>query len=368
MIKICFVVPRAYYLFNNQAKDIADKIGGAQKQTYLLSLELASINNFDVNFIVADFGQNKIEKYDNVTVYKSFNFKHNILKRFNNLFKTIKQVNADFYIFRASDLGVAIFIFFVKKYFRKKVIYMIAHDSETNFKNHKKISGFWGAFLMQKAYKIADKITAQSVQQFDLFYNNFNKKPDVIIKNIIDLENNLENYVRDKILWIGRLDKFKNPEIFLKLIDKFPNNKFVMLAPIEYNSIDYGLNLQKIIKSKSNIEYIEFVQPTEIYMLYQQAKIYVMTSEAEGFSNTMLEAIANVCPILSYKVNNDNIFDNQKIGFCANGELELFYKYFNILNNNFFETPDFKAECENYLNKNHNKTEIIENFVKLFYE
>ena len=72
--KVCFVIPRAYYLFNKNSTNEQDKVGGAQKQAYLISTELAKNSKFDVNFCVADFGQKNKEYYNNITVWKSFNF------------------------------------------------------------------------------------------------------------------------------------------------------------------------------------------------------------------------------------------------------------------------------------------------------
>jgi hypothetical protein len=74
MKKVCFVIPRAYYLFNPHAKNAEDKAGGAQKQTFLLSTELAKDPDFDVHFALADFGQADFEIIKQVKLHKSFSF------------------------------------------------------------------------------------------------------------------------------------------------------------------------------------------------------------------------------------------------------------------------------------------------------
>ena len=93
MKKVCFVIPRSYYLFNPNAENAKNKVGGAQKQAYLLSTELAKNINFDVHFILADFAQPDFERIENVSLWKSFNFNDNILKRTRKLIKTLKKVN-----------------------------------------------------------------------------------------------------------------------------------------------------------------------------------------------------------------------------------------------------------------------------------
>ncbi len=360
--KTCFVVPRAYYLFNSEIKNISDKVGGAQKQAYLLSKELVRNNSFDVHFCVADFGQNKIEKHDNVTIWKSFNFNDFIIKRIINLLKTLKKINADIYIFRAADAGVALATLYISFFLRKKNFYMLAHDDETNFKKLKKISGFLTAFTMSFTYKYADVISVQSQEQYNLFTKHRKRKPDAIVKNIITVNNEFEKS-ENYILWVGRLDKFKNSELFLKLAEKFPKENFVMIAPVVRDFIEYGNTIKKQTKSIKNLKYIDFVKPDEIEKFYLKTKIYVITSESEGFSNTMAEAMANKCPVLSYNVNPDNILKNA--GFCANGSIEKFYKYFDEFLQNSKQRKEFGKNGYKYLKNNHNTSLIIDKFIKV---
>ena len=47
-VKICFVVLKAYPLFN---PDVKSNFGGAEVDSYLLATELAKDKNFEVSFI-----------------------------------------------------------------------------------------------------------------------------------------------------------------------------------------------------------------------------------------------------------------------------------------------------------------------------
>ncbi len=360
--KICFVIPRTYYLFNQDIKNIADKVGGAQKQGYLISIKLAENKKFEIHFCVADFGQKKKETHNNITVWKSFNFNDFIIKRIIVFFKTLMKINANIYVFRAADVGVTFATLFIKFFLKKKIFYMLAHNTETNFKDLKKMSGFLAAITMPFTYKYADILTTQSQEQYDLFAKFRKRKPDAIIKNIIPVKNQIiktENY----ILWVGRLDKIKKPEMFLKLAEKFTNEKFVMIAPVVRDFIGYGNKIKKEAKAIKNLKYIDFVKPEEIENFYLNTKIYVITSDSEGFSNTMAEAMATKCPVLSYKVNPDNILKNA--GFCANGNIEKFYTSFKKLLENKKLRNKFGTNGYNYIKENHRTNIIIEKIIKL---
>jgi glycosyltransferase involved in cell wall biosynthesis len=365
MKKICFVVPRAYYLFNPTIKNYADKIGGAQKQSYLLSTELANNQEFDVHFCVADFGQPELEIVNKVKIWKSFNFNENLFIRFSKLYMTLKKIDADTYIFNASDIGVAVFTLIIKLLYRKRIVYILGADIELNFVEHKKMLGFFTAFSMLFTYKFANKIAVQSQQQYDLFLKKYNRKPNEIIKNIIEIQvpESYEN--RPNILWIGRIDKIKNPEIFIEMAGKYLEEKFLMIAPIILDDTEYGKKIQAEALKLPNLEFIDFVNPNDIDRYYKKAKIYVMTSESEGFSNTMLEAMANKCPVLSYKVNNDSIITKYNLGFCADGNLIHFYNDFEKMLDNNILLREFGENASRYLYENHMKAEIIDRFIRL---
>ncbi len=94
-IKVCFVSPFAYSLFN---PEVDLKFGGAEVQMYLVATELAKDENFNVNFVVLDVWQKKKEKHQGVEVYKAYKRGRNIL----NLIKapleqiiTLAKINPD---------------------------------------------------------------------------------------------------------------------------------------------------------------------------------------------------------------------------------------------------------------------------------
>ena len=53
-IKVCFVCPKAYPLFNETVEGV---FGGSEVDLYYLGTELAKDGDFDVSFVVADYGQ-----------------------------------------------------------------------------------------------------------------------------------------------------------------------------------------------------------------------------------------------------------------------------------------------------------------------
>jgi glycosyltransferase involved in cell wall biosynthesis len=244
---------------------------------------------------------------------------------------------------------------------------MIAADSEISKTDQIKYSGYINTFAMQFVYNYSNVITAQTKMQFEMFYKNRKRMPDAIIKNIYlnETESSIQNCEKQSILWVGRLTEIKNPEIFFDLAKKYPNEHFVMIAPVVIEKREYGMTIRKIAGKINNLQYIEYVMPSEIKLVYQKTKVYVLTSDFEGFSNAMAEAMIHKCAVLSYNVNPDNILNEYQCGFCANKNLNKFYSDFEDLLNNYELRQQFGENGAKYICENHQKDVIIESFKKL---
>ena len=364
MKKNCFVIPRTYYLFYPETSGTNVIPGGAQMQVFYLSTAIAEDKNFNVHFLLADFGQTDFEIRQNVKLHKSFKLSENIFKRIRKLFKTLRKINADIYIFRSADAGVALTVFFVKKILKKRVLYMLASDVEMSKSLQKKYSGFFTAFMMQYVYKHADILTSQTLQQAELLKKHRNRKPDAVIKNIFPEKSNSNIDFKDKqtILWVGRLTEVKKPELFLKLAGKYSDQKFVMIAPSGVNKKEYGNLIYEKGKHIKNLQIINYVKPSEIFDFYKKAKIYVITSEFEGFPNTMAEAMQAECAVLTYAVNPDNILNEYNFGFCAGKNIDKFYRDFEKLLENSELRKEFGINGKKYIAEHHKKSRVVNDF------
>ncbi|NPA68896.1 MAG: glycosyltransferase family 4 protein [Chlorobi bacterium] len=366
MKKICFVIPRAYYLFNPKISDAGDKIGGAQKQAYLLSTESARNPDFDIHFITADFGQKNFEQIKNVKLHKTFDFNENIIARSRKLASALKKINADIYIFRSASAGTATAAAYTKKILQKKVIYMLAHDTEVSEKLQRKHSGPITAKLMNFVYKNADIITSQTEFQAESF-KKFRNRQTEIIKNIFTpnkLEN-LQHADRKTILWVGRLSKTKNPELLFTLAKDFPEEQFVMIAPVVRDFKKYGEKIRQKAEKIKNLTYIKYVSPDKIDDYYTQAKIYLITSESEGFSNTAAEAMKAKTPVLSFAVNPDNILNKYKCGLFAGKNIKKLYADFEKLIKNSELRKKLGENGADYIKNHHDKEPVLKKFEEI---
>jgi len=366
MTKLCFVVPRTYIFFNENAKNSTDKVGGAQKQIYKYSKELAKQSNFDVNISVADFGQNNLEKIDGVKLWNSFSFNDNKIIGFNKLTKVLKKIDADFYLFHSADPAVYPVSFYIKKILKKKIIYMVAHDDETNHTKLKENFNFSTAISMKFAFKLFDKITVQSIFQKEQLSLNRGIKKSHILPYIFDVSKKEINYSDKKyIFWIGRGEKWKRPEIFIQMAKKYPDEQFVMVMPAEFGKEDYQRQIKKQLENIENLKFINFLKPSEVNEYFFKSKLFLLTSETEGFANTMMESMNGACPILSLKVNPDKIITSNNIGLVANNKTGTFEQYFLELLKNSELRKKMGENGRDYLLKYHQNNKVIAKFIDI---
>jgi glycosyltransferase involved in cell wall biosynthesis len=121
-------------------------------------------------------------------------------------------------------------------------------------------------------------------------------------------------------LWVSRCQPVKRPHIFLDLVEALPGSSFEMVCPCE----DMGLwdSVAKRAASLPNLRFIEKVPYHEIQSHYDAARVFVNTSEWEGWPNSFIQAGLGRTALLSLAVNPDGIFERFGLGCYAGWDFE----------------------------------------------
>lgn len=357
--KICFVSSKAYPYFNEKA----GHSGGAEHQLFYFGTNLAKRNNFEITYAVADYGQAKTEFYENVKVYNAFSFKDNKLKSFFQLIRTLRKINADLYIFRAVSPNLSPVFIILKYFLRKKIIYMIASELEVSKRKLKQAKSFFTWKSMELSYQLANLIIAQNNEQKDEFLRNRAKKRIDIVRSYFEIDEHEKPVKANDILWVGRCIELKQPEIFLSLAEKFPNEQFQMICP-KHSDAEYWKSIKKRADKISNLVFHGYVEPTEIKEYFRSAKIYVITSKSEGMPNTILEAAQYSCAILSLNINPDNLINKFNLGFFTEEKKELEVLFREMLSNNE-KLIEFQNNGIKFLKTWHKPEKVMSDFKEI---
>ena len=358
-IKICFVAPKAYPLFNPDAKNVKNPFGGSEVDLYLLAAELAKDENFEISFIVADYGQGDVETIENTKVIKSLDFDKNAISGMLRIWSAMRKADAGIYIIKTASIGVPLVAFFCRLYGRA-FVYRTAHLYECD-----------GTFL--RTNPLLGRAFNRSLKSAKLVFtqNQTDREnlqlttgvSSIFIRNGHYIER-LSDSNRDIILWAGRSDSEKRPGLFLDLAEQFPDEKFVMLCPKALNDQNYDQLIGRA-KTIKNLEFFPLVPFQKTSDYFQRTKVFVCTSQAEGFPNTYIQAWINAVPVLSLDVNPDGIFDKFGCGICCNGDFERFYESlrFMLAENKYAQLG---RNGRKYVEEYHDITKIAEEYKKLF--
>ena len=316
-MKVCFVAPKAYEIFNPQVGDYA---GGAEIDLYYLSTEFARDDNFEVSSVVADYGQSDVETIEGVTLIKSLDFQKNAINGLLRTWRALKKADADVYVMKCASAGVPLVATFCKLH-KRTFVYRLAHQFESD-----------GTYVRQ--HLIVGRLFNWSLRQADM----------VFAQNVTDVANlartagvssrvipnghrlgAVQNQNRDTILWVGRDDPVKKPDLFLEMARALPYEHFTMICQTLVKDRHYA-DLIARAGQIANLDFIRHVPFNQIDNFFRRARVFVSTAAAEGFPNTFINACKCATPILSFSVNPDDFLGKYRCGLCANGNMDSFVR------------------------------------------
>jgi len=335
-IKICFICLGVRPLFEPKDKRT---FGGAEVQLALLGKALAGFPDFEISFVVADVGQDSVETYGKIKLHKGIKMEKylSIFRRLAHpkplaLAYLMRKINPDIFIQRSASAGTGL-ICFMAHLLKKKFVYMTAHEIDCNGEFEAQNRGPKGKFF-QYGIRHADLVVTQSAEHRRMIRAHHGRE-SVVIKSMYKIppESDLQDVDKDIILWVGRVEDWKQPEVFIELASHFPKEKFVMVAPASNNQPTYYEKVKRWLESAPNVEHIHYVPFSEIDGYFRRAKVYILTSRYEGFPNTFVQAAKNKTPILSLSVNPDGMLERYGCGLFADhdpgqmkGQLEMLLK------------------------------------------
>ena len=177
------------------------------------------------------------------------------------------------------------------------------------------------------------------------------------VSNGVNLEK-LKKYIPDKIKQIntkkltfvttGRVSYQKNPELFNKIAENFPQIKFIWVGTGD---------LEDKLTSK-NIEITGWKNRDELMEILNKSDIFILPSLWEGLPISLLEAMALKKPcIVSNVIGNRDVISNENNGFVCNNLNEFIEVIKNIQDNKY----NLEKISENAFNdiKNIYNTEVM---------
>lgn len=358
-IHIAIITESAYPLFN---PSLAVPFGGAEVDLYNLAVYLAKNPRYFVTFYVGDFGQTEEpEMFQNVHLQKINMFgwhqkslKEKVLYYF-HLWKTLWKSDADIILTKMAGQLPGWGAIFFKVLKKKHHIHRLAHDRDTTFTTPASMRSRREYYLYRYGLKKADCILSQTLQQQILLKERMGVESQVI-PNGFFVSPTINGENKNTILWVGRCAPVKRPELFIELAKRLPEQKFVMIMmkPSVMETEDFKQKSKLMIaeaKKLPNLLFKDYVPFGEVQRYYNEARLYVSTSEIEGFSNAFIQACLGSTPIASLNVNPDGFISENQLGIYCDDDFEAMVDFIAKLNDK--EVTRLGSNARNYVQKHH---------------
>jgi len=354
-------------------------LGGAEIQSYIYAKEF-SRQGWEV-FFLSQEGEKKGE-FDNIGIKLikyckpknaiSHNFKLIIL-----LFKI--RPNVIFYRFHRYQIFTIVII---AKLIGARVIWSIMSDNRCGrvastiesrenmkIKIRRRLSAYYLCkyYLQDLLFYVGIKnvlfIIAQNKYQQNVVEKAFKKKSSILYSGVPIPEYNATR--KNQVVFIATMKYMKNPEIFCEISKKFNRKdiQFILIGE-NYSEPKLAKRLENLIK-ESDVIYLGKQNYPFVGKILSESKVLVNCSDFEGFPNTFILSWVHGTPVVSLKVDPDNLIKNEKLGCICEGNIDQMIKYINDITSNLSLWQNCSTHIYNYSKHKFNITNSVKNLISI---
>ncbi|MDH4185585.1 MAG: glycosyltransferase family 4 protein [Nitrospira sp.] len=326
MLKVCLISPLGYGLYNPASRL---PFGGAEVQFYLLANALAADPAYSVSVLTTVSENPGVEACGELKIFKrlgqrrtepklSRGFLHRVqqvwsyLKAFQEMRQQFIEIDADVYLHAGAGVEVGAYGL-ICRLLGRRFLFFIASSADL-WEPYGKVEGPL-KWLFPLGVRFAHEVVCRSSEQQDRLHRQY-RRAGVLIRTGHSrplTRGDSKSYV----LWVGRGNPLKRPDMFLDLAAQLPHHRFVMVVAHEDAHLDLLQQVRTRAAMLGNLDLYEDVPWSEIDNYFARARVFVNTSTHEGFPNTFVQAALHGAPVVSWRVDPDRLLSSGQLGLCA---------------------------------------------------
>ncbi|MFV0416039.1 MAG: glycosyltransferase family 4 protein [Chthoniobacterales bacterium] len=359
-MKFVFLSSYAHLVLDPSSNRVS---GGAELQVALLAKELAARGHESV-LIGGDIGQPDKQTFQGVRTRNGGKFHTGntieMLRAIPRVTRVLREEQGD-YVFILGWTAWLFILYLLRKPLHYKLGFICGLDTEVNgeYRKANPVSGG----LFEYALRRLDVRFAMTRLQESLFQKN--GMDCHLYRNLILPRQNTLNEIPAKdidLLWIARCQKIKRPHLFLDLAEACPEAHCEMVCPAE--DAELFASIEARAKKLPNVTFLERVPYHEVQSHYDRARLFVNTSDWEGWPNSFIQAGQGYCGILSLSVKPDTLFEDFALGkLCQNDMEQLKSTAKNFLQSKE-KTDALGHEARRFVDELHNNDQETKNFLQ----
>ncbi len=301
---------------------------GEPVQHTLLAKSLAR-RGYDVSMVTCDFGQPDGTVWDGVKTFKAYALEAGlpvlrfVHPRWTGLWSALGRANADVYYSSCAG-GLAGQVALFCAWHNKRYIFRLASDSDCLPDALIIKRWYWrDRRLYEYALKQAAAVLAQSVRQQELLWRNFRVRSSLAGMMIGGTGTGLDFAGRNlDALWVSNIRRLKRADILLSVASELPQLAFHMVGGAVRSDPDLFEHVRSQARQVANVTFHGALPYAETSALYGRARVFVNSSEMEGFPNTYLQAWASGTPVVAF-FDPDGLIARHGLGAAVRTQAEM---------------------------------------------
>lgn len=165
------------------------------------------------------------------------------------------------------------------------------------------------------------------------------------------------------VLWVNNLREFKRPEIACDIARQMPHVKFVMIGGAMTGFEALHQEVQRAALELPNLEYLGAVPYSEVNTYFARSKLFLNTSDSEGFPNSYLQAWIRGVPVISY-FDPDGLIASQCIGMAVASQEEFCEPIAHLLES-AEERTQMGEQARQFAHENYSPGSIVKRYRQL---
>jgi glycosyltransferase involved in cell wall biosynthesis len=285
-------------------------VGGAERQQWLLARALAKAGWQVTVGVRQPLGVNKksrIEEVEFVGIGQ---------KRFLwSWYRFLTRERPDWWYWRCAShlLGIAVIL---AKLTRVRMIFAAGFDSDVDVRHALfQRPRWWPLFALGLEW--SDKILVQNDKQLMRLPRRWQAKTRKVPSITSEPGAVIPHAQRARyVAWVAMLRKFKRPDLLIEIAQKATDLRFVVCGGTTTFTAEpgYGEAIGDLLLSLPNVEYRGQVSPEEAQRVISEAAVFLSTADEEGFPNTFLQAWGAGTPVISLRIDPDQIIAHHALG------------------------------------------------------
>lgn len=359
--RICFVSMEVY---PNLKPGAAEEAGGAGFQLLELARGLKQ-RGIPVSFVVGDYGQGFREDIEGFALYRANRvaYDRSIVRGLTNLgrlFKAMRAASADHFVLRSTRF-LSFFVMVYARLLGARYTFMVASRPHCLKGELESLSGVFQR-LYEWSLKGAHRVTVQSSEQQVLMKRNFGIDAH-IVPNGIEVPPPAPPRLEAEFdfSWIASFKIAKRADRLIELARLLPERRFLVVGGPGPDR-GYSQDLTDTLASLPNVTYEGFVTPDLVSRCYDRARIFLNTSDWEGFPNGYLYAWAMGIPACSLNIDPDGAVSDGGLGIVQ-PDIARFAQELDHLLDDPQEYSTMARRCHDHVLNNHSLDRAVDVFL-----